>query len=166
LCFAIAVPTIPDSSEIMSAVAQLFDLRWLGRPSAAAVSLGFSPCFAADCANNTPFTNSYLRIRGAASAWSCISLGDQPHRCCALRCRRCRNTVYATFLPASGCTVDRIWSTRGGTVVASHNVTLSDSECREITAALELMIEHCNVMLANGPVHSFSARRQSAKAIL
>jgi hypothetical protein len=33
-------------------------------------------------------------------------------------------------------------------------------------AALELMIEHCNVMLANGPVDSFSARRQSAKAIL
>jgi hypothetical protein len=50
--------------------------------------------------------------------------------------------------------------------VASHTVMLSDSECREVTAALELMIEHCNVMLANGPVDSFSARRQSAQAIL
>ena len=46
--------------------------------------------------------------------------------------------------------------------MASHTVMLSDSECREVTAALELMIEHCNVMLANGPVDSFSARRQSA----
>ena len=50
--------------------------------------------------------------------------------------------------------------------MANHTVMLSDSECREVTAALELMIEHCNVMLANGPVDSFSARRQSAKAIL
>jgi hypothetical protein len=50
--------------------------------------------------------------------------------------------------------------------VASHNVMLNDSECTEVTAALELMIEHCNVMLANGPVDSFSARRQSAQAIL
>ena len=50
--------------------------------------------------------------------------------------------------------------------MASHTVVLSDSECREITAALELMIEHCNVLLANGPADSFSARRQSAKAIL
>jgi hypothetical protein len=33
-------------------------------------------------------------------------------------------------------------------------------------AALELMIEHCNVLLANGPADSFSARRQSAKTIL
>ena len=50
--------------------------------------------------------------------------------------------------------------------MASHTIMLSDSECREVSAALELMIEHCNVMLANGPVDSFSARRQSAKAIL
>ena len=50
--------------------------------------------------------------------------------------------------------------------MASHTVMLSDSECREVTAALELMIEHCDVMLANGPVHSFSVRRQSAQATL
>jgi hypothetical protein len=45
--------------------------------------------------------------------------------------------------------------------VASHTVMLSDSECREVTAALELMIERCDVMLANGPVDSF---RHVAKA--
>ena len=50
--------------------------------------------------------------------------------------------------------------------MASRTVMLDDNEYREVTAALELMIEHCNVLLANGPADSFSARRQSAKAIL
>jgi hypothetical protein len=50
--------------------------------------------------------------------------------------------------------------------VASYNIMLSDSECSEVTAALELMIEHCNVFLGNGRDDSFSARRQSAKALL
>lgn len=50
--------------------------------------------------------------------------------------------------------------------MASCTVMLNDNEYGEVTAALELMIEHCNVLLAHGPVDSFSARRQSAQAIL
>ena len=35
--------------------------------------------------------------------------------------------------------------------VTSRTITLNDSECREVTAALELMIDHCEAFLANGP---------------
>ena len=47
--------------------------------------------------------------------------------------------------------------------MADRTVMLNDNEYGELTAALELMIEHCNGMLA---LDSFSARRQSALAIL
>jgi len=59
-----------------------------------------------------------------------------------------------------------VFGPRRRDAVASRTVMLDDDEYREVTAALELMIEHCNGMLAHGPVDSFSARRRSAQAIL
>ena len=47
--------------------------------------------------------------------------------------------------------------------MASRTVMLDDNEYREVTAALELMIEHCKGMLEDD---SFLARRRSAQAIL
>jgi hypothetical protein len=58
------------------------------------------------------------------------------------------------------------WSATGENAVTSRTITLNDSECREVTAALELMIDHCEAFLANGPADSFSARRQDCQAIL
>jgi hypothetical protein len=58
------------------------------------------------------------------------------------------------------------WSATGDDAVTSHTITLSDSEYREVTAALELMIDHCDAFAANGPADSFSARRQNCQAIL
>ena len=48
----------------------------------------------------------------------------------------------------------------------SHTITLNDSEYIAISAALELMIEHCNAQLADGPVAPFWAHRQSCQTIL
>ena len=50
--------------------------------------------------------------------------------------------------------------------MADRTVMLNDKEYGEVTSALELMIEHCNGMLAHGSEESFLARRQSALAIL
>ena len=51
--------------------------------------------------------------------------------------------------------------------MANRTIMLNDTEYRDVAAALELLIEHCNVMLANGPVaDSFSARRRNAQATL
>jgi len=50
--------------------------------------------------------------------------------------------------------------------MTSRTITLNDSEYRAVTAALELMIDHCDVFAANGPDDSFSARRQNCEAIL
>jgi hypothetical protein len=49
--------------------------------------------------------------------------------------------------------------------MTNRTITLNDSEYREVTAALELMIDHCDV-LAIGPDDSFSARRQNCQAVL
>jgi hypothetical protein len=40
------------------------------------------------------------------------------------------------------------WSATGDDAVTSHTITLSDSEYREVTAALELMIDHCDAFAA------------------
>jgi hypothetical protein len=54
----------------------------------------------------------------------------------------------------------------GENAVTSRTITLNDSEYREVTAALELMIDHCDVFVANGPADSFSARCKNCQAIL
>jgi hypothetical protein len=48
----------------------------------------------------------------------------------------------------------------------SYTINLNDGEYIEITAALELMIDHCDIFLAYGPGGSSSARRQTCQAIL
>jgi hypothetical protein len=50
--------------------------------------------------------------------------------------------------------------------VTSRTITLNDSECREVAAALELMIDHCDAFVAHGLVDSFSVRRQNCQALL
>jgi hypothetical protein len=50
--------------------------------------------------------------------------------------------------------------------VTSRTITLNDSEYRDVTAALQLLIDHCDVVGANGPADSLSARRQNCQAIL
>jgi hypothetical protein len=50
--------------------------------------------------------------------------------------------------------------------VTSRTITLNDSEYREVAAALQLLIDHCDVLLANGPADAFSARRENCQAIL
>jgi hypothetical protein len=49
--------------------------------------------------------------------------------------------------------------------VTSRTITLNEREFRDVTAALELLIEH-DVLLASGPADSFSARSQNCQAIL
>jgi hypothetical protein len=50
--------------------------------------------------------------------------------------------------------------------VTSRTIILNDSECRDVTAALQLLIDHCDVLAANGPADSFSSRRQNCQALL
>ena len=50
--------------------------------------------------------------------------------------------------------------------MTSRTITLNDSECREVAAALELMIDHCDAFVAHGLVDSFSVRHQNCQALL
>ena len=52
----------------------------------------------------------------------------------------------------------------GEDAVTSRTITLNDSEYKEVTAALELMLDHCDVV--DGHANPFSARRQRCEAIL
>jgi hypothetical protein len=56
------------------------------------------------------------------------------------------------------------WSATGENAVTSRTITLNDSECREVSAALQLLIDHCDIVGVDGPVDS--ARRQNCQAIL
>jgi hypothetical protein len=48
--------------------------------------------------------------------------------------------------------------------VTNRTISLSDSEYTEVTAALELVINHCDAF--DGPANPFLARRQNCEAIL
>jgi hypothetical protein len=58
------------------------------------------------------------------------------------------------------------WPATGEDAVTSRTVTLNDIECIEVIAALELVIDHCDAFVANGPGDPFSIRRQNCEAIL
>jgi hypothetical protein len=62
-------------------------------------------------------------------------------------------------------TEEGFWSATGEDAVPNRTITLNDSECREVAAALELMIDHCDAFAA-GPADSFSVRRQNCQALL
>src|ERR1700745_2283019 len=55
---------------------------------------------------------------------------------------------------------------QGEDAVTRRTVTLNDSEYREVAAALELMIDHCDTFVANGPADSFCVGRTNCQAIL
>jgi hypothetical protein len=63
-------------------------------------------------------------------------------------------------------TEEGFWSEMGDDAVTNRTITLNDSEYSEVTAALELMINHCDAFEANGPANPFSERRQNCQAIL
>jgi hypothetical protein len=63
-------------------------------------------------------------------------------------------------------TEESFWSATGEDAVPNRTITLNDSECREVAAALELMIDHCDAFAANGPADPFSVRRQNCQALL
>ena len=48
--------------------------------------------------------------------------------------------------------------------MTDHTINLSDSEYTEVTAALELVINHCDAF--DGPASPFAARRENCEAIL
>ena len=52
----------------------------------------------------------------------------------------------------------------GEDAVTTRTITLDDNEYIELTAALELMLDHCDVV--DGHANAFSARRQRCEAIL
>jgi hypothetical protein len=62
-------------------------------------------------------------------------------------------------------TEEGFWPATGEEAVPNRTITLNDSECREVAAALELMIDHCDTFAA-GPADSFSVRRQNCQALL
>jgi hypothetical protein len=55
-------------------------------------------------------------------------------------------------------------SASGEDAVATRTITLDDNEFIEVTAALELMLDHCDVV--DGHASAFSAHRQRCEAIL
>jgi hypothetical protein len=48
--------------------------------------------------------------------------------------------------------------------MATRTITLDDSEYGDVTAALELLINHCDAF--NGPANPFAARRENCEALL
>ena len=48
--------------------------------------------------------------------------------------------------------------------VTDRTITLSEGECVDVTAALELLINHCDAF--NGPANPFAARRENCEALL
>jgi len=48
--------------------------------------------------------------------------------------------------------------------VTNRTITLNDSEYGDVTAALELLINHCDAF--NGPASPFAARRENCEALL
>jgi hypothetical protein len=72
--------------------------------------------------------------------------------------------------PADGCTMRDggvgFGPQQGEDAVTSRTIILNDSEYKEVAAALELMIDHCDAFVANGPADATSVRRQNCQAIL
>jgi hypothetical protein len=60
--------------------------------------------------------------------------------------------------------VEGFWSAKQEVAVTNRTITLNDSEYGDVTAALELMINHCDAF--DGPTNPFLARRQNCEAIL
>ena len=48
--------------------------------------------------------------------------------------------------------------------MTDRTITLSEGECVDVTAALELLINHCDAF--NGPANPFAERRENCEALL